>query len=250
MDSTMPTNAPTFIDLFSGCGGLSLGLSQAGWRGVFAIERAVDAFRTFEANFLSNNAQYPFLWPNWLERRAHSIDEVLESHRSELLATRGAIDLIAGGPPCQGFSFAGKRNAADPRNDLFERYVSFVDLLRPKFLVLENVPGMDMVHLRRAEGKKSARSVTFYERLVTALNALGYVASNEVLDAKSFGVPQRRARLEGQGWLSLACAATSQRPSRQAAPAYSAGSRKREDGNSHTSIRGSMGSLQRMQSPT
>lgn len=189
------SRAPTFIDLFAGCGGLSLGLCQAGWRGIFAVERATDAFKTFEANFLAEGARYPFEWPDWLGKRAHAIDEVLDSHRARLRSMRGTIDLIAGGPPCQGFSFAGRRNAADPRNQMFERYVTFVDLLRPKFLVLENVPGMDMVHIQRVEGKRSASRITYYDRLVEALNALNYVVSNDVFDAGRFGVPQRRARL-------------------------------------------------------
>jgi DNA (cytosine-5)-methyltransferase 1 len=193
--SSTPPLAPTFIDLFAGCGGLSLGLCQAGWRGVFAVERATDAFKTFEANFLAEGSRFPFEWPEWLEKRAHAIDEVLDSHRAHLKAMRGTIDLIAGGPPCQGFSFAGRRNAADPRNQMFERYVTFVDLLRPKFLVLENVPGMDMVHVRRVEGKRSASRITYYERLVESLSALNYVVSSEVFDASRFGVPQRRARL-------------------------------------------------------
>lgn len=186
--------SPTFIDLFSGCGGLSLGLSQAGWQGLFAIERATDAFETFRANFLGARSRYRFHWPEWLEQRAHSIDEVLEDHRGDLEALRGSVDLIAGGPPCQGFSFAGKRNGADPRNKMFERYVSFVGIIRPKFLVLENVPGMNVAHTAR--GKSGRPQVTYYTKLIGALSDLGYEASGGMeLDAAEFGVPQRRKRL-------------------------------------------------------
>src|SRR5690554_6323726 len=125
---------PTFIDLFAGCGVLSLGLSEAGWKGRFAIERATDAFETFRANFLSAGGRHRFEWPADLEKRAFSIEEVLEQWGDKLSKLAGEVDLIAGGPPCQGFSFAGKRYASDPRNKMFQKYVEFVRLIRPKFL--------------------------------------------------------------------------------------------------------------------
>lgn len=194
MDNLVPSARPTFIDLFSGCGGLSLGLSQAGWQGLFAIERATDAFETFRANFLGKACRYKFQWPAWLEQSAHSIDEALEAHHSELKSLRNRVDLIAGGPPCQGFSFAGKRNSSDPRNKMFQRYVSFVDLINPKFLILENVPGMNVAHTKR--GNKTARTgQTYYDKLHEALGELGYTVGAMILDAANFGVPQRRSRL-------------------------------------------------------
>ena len=185
----------TFIDLFSGCGGLSLGLCQAGWKGQFAIERATDAFETFRSNFLAEDARFPFEWPTWLEQKANSIDEVLEKHKTELLRLRGSVDLVAGGPPCQGFSFAGRRKASDPRNKLSQRYVDFVELVQPKFLVLENVPGMNVAH-KDGRGKNTQ---TYYQKLLGALSQAGYVVSGQVLDAANFGVPQRRTRLIAVG---------------------------------------------------
>ena len=194
MDNSAVPARPTFIDLFSGCGGLSLGLSQAGWQGLFAIERAADAFETFRANFLCEASRCRFRWPAWLEQSAHSIDDVLKAHHSELAKLRNKVDLIAGGPPCQGFSFAGKRNNSDPRNKMFQRYVSFVELINPKFLVLENVPGMNVAHTKR--GNKTARAgQTYYDKLHDALGELGYTVGPMILDAANFGVPQRRARL-------------------------------------------------------
>ena len=194
METPIISARPTFIDLFSGCGGLSLGLADAGWQGVFAIEQATDAFETFRSNFLGPRARYRFLWPEWLDQAKHSVDDVLRNHEDQLGALRGSIDLIAGGPPCQGFSFAGKRDRSDPRNMMFERYVSFVDLINPKFLVLENVPGMKVAHrpngsLRVGKGK------TYYDKLHAALSDRGYVVEPMDLDAVNFGVPQRRARL-------------------------------------------------------
>lgn len=187
MSAVVMGQRPTFIDLFSGCGGLSLGLSQAGWRGLFAIERSSDAFDTFKANFIGEKARHPFSWPTWLELGPHSIDDVLANHAKDLASLRGKIDLIAGGPPCQGFSFAGKRHKNDPRNGMFERYVTFVDIIRPRMLVLENVPGMNVAHAG-GEG-------TYFEKLIDALHVLGYKADGRVLDAAKFGVPQRRARI-------------------------------------------------------
>ena len=196
MDNQALPAHPTFIDLFSGCGGLSLGLSQAGWKGLFAIERATDAFETFQANFLGEDPRHRFEWPAWLPQSAHSIDEVLEAHHGELKKLRNKVDLIAGGPPCQGFSFAGKRNSSDPRNKMFQRYVSFVELINPKFLILENVPGMNVAHTKR--GNKTARvGQTYYDKLRDALGelGLGYNVGAMILDAANFGVPQRRSRL-------------------------------------------------------
>ena len=99
--------ARKFVDLFSGCGGLSLGLSMAGIRGLFAIERDAMAFETFATNFVSGAAgpQYAFEWPAWLEQQAWGIDELLQQHKADLLQLRGKVDILAGGPPCQGFSF-------------------------------------------------------------------------------------------------------------------------------------------------
>lgn len=194
MENQILPARPTFIDLFSGCGGLSLGLADAGWQGVFAIEQATDAFETFRSNFLSARSRHRFLWPEWLEQSSHSIDDVLKDHEGELATLRGCIDLIAGGPPCQGFSFAGKRNRSDPRNMMFERYVSFVDLINPKFLVLENVPGMKVAHGRHGN-LGAGKSKTYYDKLHAALSDRGYVVEPMDLDAVNFGVPQRRSRL-------------------------------------------------------
>lgn len=194
METPILPARPTFIDLFSGCGGLSLGLATAGWQGLFAIERATDAFETFRSNFLNVDSRHRFLWPEWLEQSEHSIDDVLRDHERQLKGMRNTIDLIAGGPPCQGFSFAGKRNKSDPRNKMFERYVSFVDLINPKFLVLENVPGMKVAHARGGSPRVRPGR-TYYDKLHAALSERGYVVEPMDLDAANFGVPQRRARL-------------------------------------------------------
>ncbi len=188
----------TFIDLFAGCGGLSLGLAQAGWTGMFAVEKAKDAFATFEANFLSGPMDARFDWPSWLEARPYSINEVLKKHESTLHLLRGTVDVVAGGPPCQGFSYAGRRIKTDPRNNLFRKYVQFVATVKPRVVLLENVPGMQVPHgtnRRRARKVPGPVPRSYCEKLLTSLGAIGYVAEARLLEAANFGVPQRRPRL-------------------------------------------------------
>lgn len=178
-----------FIDLFAGCGGLSLGLTKAGWKGVFAVEKNEEAFKTFSNNFTRKKA-LKFDWPEWLPKEAISTSELLEQYREELIALEGKIDLIAGGPPCQGFSFAGRRQADDPRNKLKNEYLKIVDIIRPKFLFFENVKGFT------AKFKGSERQ-THSEQVVEQLEGLswgGYRTFSSVLDASIFGVPQPRPR--------------------------------------------------------
>ena len=128
-----------FIDLFAGCGGLSLGLINAGWTGLFAVEKTPDAFKTLKHNLCDKVAGYD--WPGWLPRQEMTTSDLLNKHADHIRNLRGKVDLIAGGPPCQGFSFAGRRDHADPRNRLTEEYIQLVDIIRPKYLLLENVKG-------------------------------------------------------------------------------------------------------------
>ncbi len=111
---------PTYIDLFAGCGGLSLGLHAAGWQGLFAVEKSPDAFKTLEYNLIEKINH--FEWPTWLPKQALEINSVLDNYQTELQNLKGKVTLVAGGPPCQGFSMAGKRNEFDLRNDLINSY--------------------------------------------------------------------------------------------------------------------------------
>ena len=97
----------TVIDLFAGCGGLSLGLYQAGWKGVFAVEKNPCAFETLKYNLIDGKKHFD--WPDWLPVKQLDIIEVNKTYKQQLKKLRGTIDLVAGGPPCQGFSMAGKR---------------------------------------------------------------------------------------------------------------------------------------------
>jgi DNA (cytosine-5)-methyltransferase 1 len=192
----------SFVDLFAGCGGLSLGLSLAGMRGRFAVERDPMAFETFAHNFLRLESPIRcFKWPAWLPKQAWDIDHLIARHKSDIRSLRGLVDVLAGGPPCQGFSFAGRRVADDPRNQLFKRYVELVAELRPKALIVENVPGMRVAHGAqnviglRTQTKPAGPACSFYDKLAASLSDLGYSVDSMLLDASRFGVPQKRSRL-------------------------------------------------------
>jgi DNA (cytosine-5)-methyltransferase 1 len=196
----------SFVDLFAGCGGLSLGLSLAGLKGRFAIERDPMAFETFSANFIDDRRpDIAFEWPTWLSKEAWDIEFLLAQHKDDLVKLRGSIDVLAGGPPCQGYSFAGRRVEGDPRNLLFEKYVEVVDALQPQALILENVPGMRVAHARRnvvdltVPGEQLDRPKSFYDRLVASLDLAGYKMEAMLVDSSRFGVPQRRSRLIAVG---------------------------------------------------
>jgi DNA (cytosine-5)-methyltransferase 1 len=188
-----------FADLFAGCGGLSLGLSLAGLNGVFAVERDKMAFSTLSANLLEGrDVPVPqFNWPDWLERKAWGIDEILEQHPLKLSELKGKVHVLAGGPPCQGFSFSGKRLESDPRNQLFEKYVEMVKAIQPAAIVLENVPGMKVAHKAKAwkDLGIQVKPQSYYDKLVDSLNSAGYEVLGRILDSSLFGVPQKRPRL-------------------------------------------------------
>lgn len=178
----------TVIDLFAGCGGLSLGLYQAGWKGVFAVEKNKCAFETLSYNLIEG--QKHFVWPKWLPKEPLDIIKVNEEFSDELRSLRGSIDLVAGGPPCQGFSMAGKRVKDDLRNQLVFSYIDFIDMVRPKMLLFENVKGFTY-----AFDKKINPDAVPYSVIVTSkLEELGYDVCPQVIDFSDYGVPQRRKR--------------------------------------------------------
>ncbi|MFV8404158.1 DNA cytosine methyltransferase [Vibrio harveyi] len=180
----------TYIDLFSGCGGLSLGLGNAGWHGLFAVEKDSMAFSTFKHNLIDGKHAH-FDWPRWLPKEATTIQNLLENYPEQLAALKGKVDLIAGGPPCQGFSLAGRRNAKDPRNKLSDEYIKMVEIISPKYLLLENVRGFN-ASFKAPEGKKVKKP---HSMIVKAkLEKLGYKVFTDFLCSADFGVPQKRTR--------------------------------------------------------
>ncbi len=175
------------IDLFAGCGGISLGLYNADWRGVFAIEKDKMAFSTLKHNLIDKKDHFD--WPPWLPVTEHDIIDVLRDYRHELERLKGTVDLVAGGPPCQGFSLAGRRNEDDERNRLVDSYVEFISLVRPRSLFFENVRGFTI-------GFKSQgfRSEAYSDGVARKLRNLGYKVKDDIIDFSDFGIPQKRRR--------------------------------------------------------
>jgi len=164
---------PRAIDLFSGCGGLTLGLKRAGFEVIGAIEIDPLAVQTYEVNHPEVH-----LWPKHIRR-------ITAPHvRRTLGIQQGELDLLAGCPPCQGFStmrrLNGGRRVRDSQNDLVFDFLRLVKGLRPKTIMMENVPGL--------------RDNYRFRKLKHALERLGYIVNADVKDVQHYGVPQRRRR--------------------------------------------------------
>lgn len=177
----------TYIDLFAGCGGLSLGLHQSGWKGLFAIEKSPDAFKTLKYNLINNKNH--FNWPKWLPQQAHEINQVLQDYQSELEKLKGKVTMIAGGPPCQGFSMAGKRNEFDLRNDLINSYINFVKIVEPEIIFFENVKGFTMEFKKNKE-----KGIAYSSQVTQKLDEAGYFVKGQLVNFGEYGVPQKRTR--------------------------------------------------------
>jgi DNA (cytosine-5)-methyltransferase 1 len=178
----------TYIDLFAGCGGLSLGLHLAGWKGLFAIEKSPFAFQTLKHNLIDNKEH--FSWPKWLECKEHDIIEILKKNKIQLKELQGKVDLVTGGPPCQGFSTAGKREADDVRNKLVYSYIEFIELVKPKLILFENVSGFTFAFKDNEENK----SIPYSQIVTEKLQSLGYNVKAHMIDFSNYGVPQKRVR--------------------------------------------------------
>lgn len=166
----------TFIDLFAGCGGLSLGMEQAGFTSIFFNE-IVPAFAS--TYMVNRNIKDSNCYVGDINELNEHIDEYLHIwNRYE-----DGVDLVCGGPPCQGFSMANRQRVIDdPRNNLYKAYLTFLQKVRPKFFVMENVKGM----AQRIEEIKG----NFTEYLGS-----DYLFGYRILKAQDFGVPQNRERL-------------------------------------------------------
>lgn len=167
-----------FIDLFSGCGGLSLGFEMAGFKSVLAIDNWQDALDTY----VYNRPGAKILCGDIASLAPLSIKEQYEINN---------VDVIIGGPPCQGFSIAGKRIIEDQRNTLYKSFVHFVDVFRPRAFVMENVP-----NILNIGGGKVKESI-FHD-----FESLGYTVMVKVMMASDYGVPQNRRRAVFVGLLN------------------------------------------------
>lgn len=177
-----------YIDLFAGCGGLSLGLHNSGLEGLFAVEKNSDAFQTLKYNLIERKNH--FSWPEWLEQKNWDINEVLINYKKNLTELQGTVDLIVGGPPCQGFSMAGERNGDDIRNRLIKSYIAFVRLVKPEMLFFENVHGFTVAF--KDAGKDN--TIPYSTILINELEKLGYMVDSHIINMSNYGVPQNRKR--------------------------------------------------------
>ena len=165
----------TFIDLFAGCGGLSLGLEQAGFEVVFMNE----IVETFASTYLANH--------NLKEGQCfigdiNELNKCLDKYSDILKNPDKPITLVCGGPPCQGFSMANRQRIIDdPRNQLYKAYLQFLSEVRPQFFIMENVKGM---------------ANKFDEIIANFKEYLGeeYKYDYRLLKVQDFGIPQNRER--------------------------------------------------------
>lgn len=168
-------NTLRVLDLFCGCGGMTLGMKQAGLQVVAGIDiwpTAIQTYQTQHPDHLCICADLKELSPQQLEKQYH--------------IQRGTIDLIVGGPPCQSFSMAGKRDVSDPRNTLFMEYVRYLDYYQPRAFLMENVMGI--LSKKTEDGEKMVDIIS---------NELGknYLVRIFSLWASDFEVPQNRRRV-------------------------------------------------------
>lgn len=174
-ESSTPNARPIGIDLFSGAGGLSLGFEQAGFDVVACVE--IDPIHA---------AVHKYNFP----RTATLCRSAIKVSGAEIRTVAGisnrTVDVVFGGPPCQGFSMIGKRAMDDPRNQLVHHFVRVVVELKANYFVLENVRGLTLGKHRR-----------FLQEIVEAFKGYGYdvLEPYQVLNAADYGVPQDRQRL-------------------------------------------------------
>jgi DNA (cytosine-5)-methyltransferase 1 len=191
----------TYIDLFAGCGGMSLGLEQAGFELVLAVEKSPMAAETFYHNLIEGIVDTG-AWKDFSGEHQSVLSQakkklvvkelsaVLECKELLQQLRKDSIDLVAGGPPCQGFSLAGRRNPEDSRNRLAWEFLEFVEAVQPRAVIIENVSGMNQQF--RKHGKASP-----FGELTKALEGTGpgYEVQPVLLNAMHYGAPQHRPRL-------------------------------------------------------
>jgi len=166
------------IDLFSGAGGLSVGIERAGFEVALANEIETDFAKTYSLNHKNT--------------KMLNCDIRYVDFNHELLSLGieiGEIDLLCGGPPCQGFSTVGSKNIKDPRNSLFYEFIRATFEVKPKYILFENVSGFKRLYNGEA-----------YLTLLKELKDLGYDTKSSVLEASDYGLPQNRQRTIILGW--------------------------------------------------
>lgn len=168
----MKKNSLTFVDLFSGAGGLLQGFLDQGFKPIFALENWKPAIVTHGVNF----PNVPVIDKDIREVSKREVSRILNGRK---------VDVVIGGPPCQGFSTIGNRDPEDRRNNLVLEFVRFVEILKPRFFLMENVRGL-----------VSAANGRYAEVLLEKFRALGYKnVTYKILNAAEYGVPQLRKRV-------------------------------------------------------
>lgn len=175
----MKKKSYNFIDLFSGCGGFSCGLELAGHKCLLGVDRDQNALQTFLTNH--PHAQ---IYANPIE--------TLDRETLLKLVGKNTVELVVGGPPCQGFSTVGKGKANDQRNSLFIHFVKVVSWLKPKIIILENVTGL--------LAKKNSQVLN---NIFKQFESQGYSMSARLLRAEDFGAPTQRRRTFIVGTLGI-----------------------------------------------
>ena len=165
----------TAVELFSGAGGLGLGLTQAGFEIVLANDNDKNCADSFKKNHKNTH---------FLRKDIRTID-----FKKEIASLGRPIDLVSGGPPCQGFSTIGSKNKRDPRNGLFYQFIRAVGEINPKYVLFENVSGFCRLYKGIA-----------HKTLLSKLHSLGYDTCSGLLDASDFGLPQKRTRFAALAW--------------------------------------------------
>lgn len=160
------------IDLFCGCGGLSYGFESAGFNVLLGVDNDEKALETFELNHKD------------VKTICGDITEISYGEDIRPLIGGKKIDVIIGGPPCQGMSLSGPRKFDDPRNRLYLSYIRLVGEIKPKAFVIENVPGL----VGLFDGK-------IKDNIIQKLSQLGYTVQYKILTASEYGVPQSRRRV-------------------------------------------------------
>jgi DNA (cytosine-5)-methyltransferase 1 len=187
-----------YVDLFAGCGGLSLGVERSGGHLQLAVEKSDMAAYTFFSNFVDDSLSDEE-WRRYVAQGINgqiearvavaSLRAVLNDETGMSRLAAAGVDVVVGGPPCQGFSLAGRRNPDDVRNKLPWEYLEFVKRTNPKIVVIENVVGMSHKFARDEESP--------FVQLQQALKeeGAGYVVQGVAVNALHYGAPQTRPRL-------------------------------------------------------
>lgn len=176
-------NSPKCLDLFCGIGGLSLGLQLAGIECVGGVDHWEDAAATYR-----HNLSHRCMTADITRTGVPDIETYFAIPASD-------IDIVAGGPPCQGFSTVGKRDETDPRNKLWLAFLGLVSQIRPAYVIMENVEGM----LVAGDGRVR-------DAVIAGFGEIGYRMKCQLLRAADYGVPQLRKRAVFLGWLDGLCA--------------------------------------------